>query len=200
MKRKQIVLGMVVLLASILPFSGYFAMSNGSFNSLLGSLENESFSDDKISVLESSSGSNTFTCSQVKAILGKFSMSSDKLDALRTVKDRIEDLENKHVILGAFNFSGDKKKASQILATARSANRGNSGGSNNSFGGGGFSSGGGGGGECQCYAICSGGQRDVLQVVNDGPMSYKSNVCQQKAMQFCSSFNAQVRKSNIKCN
>ncbi|MBM4373122.1 MAG: DUF4476 domain-containing protein, partial [Deltaproteobacteria bacterium] len=56
-----------------------------------------------------------FSTAQVKALLGGFVHSSDKLDLLRAVAGRIVDRENIFTIYGALVHSSDKEEARRIL-------------------------------------------------------------------------------------
>lgn len=55
----------------------------------------------------------------VARIIGSYPFSSDRLKVLVALKDTILDLENKYVILNAFTFSSDKRKAAKILASVK---------------------------------------------------------------------------------
>jgi Mg-chelatase subunit ChlD len=116
--------GFPILLLALAAASGAFALFAGpatamdgpAFAEFLTNLEEESFGDDKLNLVKTCASTNTFTCAQVARILGAFDFSDGKLKALTALKNRIEDPRNKHAVLAAFDFDGDKKKASRLLS------------------------------------------------------------------------------------
>lgn len=95
--------------------AGPLAMEPGTFETLLEEIDGQSFSDDKLMVLRSAAREAFFSTAQVKALLGGFVHSSDKLDLLRAVAGRIVDRENIFTIYGALVHSSDKEEARRIL-------------------------------------------------------------------------------------
>lgn len=55
------------------------------------------------------------SCAEVLEVLGVFSMESDRLELLKAMKPFIADPQEKLSIVASFKFSGDKKKAEEIL-------------------------------------------------------------------------------------
>ncbi len=92
------------------------AMEGKAFKKLIEGLEEEGFSSDQLNLLRAAASTNTFTCGQALSIFKVFDFSGDRLKALEVLKDRIEDPENRHLLLEAFDFDADKKKASDILS------------------------------------------------------------------------------------
>jgi len=90
-------------------------MDSGDFGSIRSSIAAESFSGEKLQVLESAIGQRDICGSQVIEVLGLFDFSSDKLKALELVKPHIVDPQNNFKIFGAFTFDADKKQAKKIL-------------------------------------------------------------------------------------
>ena len=80
-----------------------------SMDSLLASIKNASFSDDKLNVILSVSG-QSFTCAQVAQIISDLSFDNDKMKAVGYLKKGISDPENFTIIEQQFNFSSDKEK------------------------------------------------------------------------------------------
>ena len=78
-----------------------------SMDSIITSLKNASFSDDKINVILSVSG-QSFTCAQVVQILNELSFGKDKMRAVQILKNQITDPQNFMMIENAFDFSSEK--------------------------------------------------------------------------------------------
>jgi hypothetical protein len=91
-------------------------MSSVAFGNLIRALSSEGFADDKLNVLSTAlRGDNWFTVQQVKLILQQFSFPSDKLKALKMVRQRIVDRENAFELFSSFVHSSDKDEARKIL-------------------------------------------------------------------------------------
>ncbi len=83
--------------------------------SIRGAIEGESFSDGKLSVLQSALDGRSLCVGQVVEVLDLYNFSADKLKALRMMSSRISDGQNRYKILAAFTFDADKKQAKAIL-------------------------------------------------------------------------------------
>jgi len=85
------------------------------FSELLESLNQESSSKDKKTLVQTSAGKNTFTSYQVAEMLEHFSFSKDQLQTLEVLRPRISDIGNSFQLMDVFTFAKDKKRASQLL-------------------------------------------------------------------------------------
>ncbi len=94
---------------------GPIAMAPTGFRALLAEVDGQAFSDDKLIVVRSVSREAFFTTAQVKALLDAFVHSSDKVDLLRVVANRIVDRENIFTIYSSLVHSSDKDEAREIL-------------------------------------------------------------------------------------
>jgi len=94
---------------------GPFPMEPASFRALLAEVDAQAFSDDKLMVARSAAREAFFTTAQVKALLDAFVHSSDKVELLRVVANRILDRENIFTIYGSLVHSSDKEEAREIL-------------------------------------------------------------------------------------
>ena len=97
------------------PPPGPMPIDPNSLGQLLGAVNAEAFSADKLRVLNDGSAGQYFTVDQTIEVVNAFTFSADKLGALRTVAPRILDRQNQYKIYGAFTFSGDKEEAKRIL-------------------------------------------------------------------------------------
>lgn len=86
-----------------------------TFNAVIDSIENQSFSADKIRTLQDGVGSQYLMVSHVERVLPLFSFSQDKLRALELMAPRLVDRQNAFKIYNLFTFSADKEKARRIL-------------------------------------------------------------------------------------
>lgn len=90
-------------------------MSEAEFNSLISKITAESFGDDKLRVLRTAVKNNKFNCSQVVRLIGAFTYSEEKLDALRISYPEVVDPQNNYKIIDAFTYSSDKQEAEGII-------------------------------------------------------------------------------------
>ncbi|MCY1081547.1 DUF4476 domain-containing protein [Archangium lansingense] len=107
-------------LAAVLPAPAR-AMDGALFQQLKARLDDEHLSDAKLTILKTAASTNTFTCAQVARLVEPFSFGEDKLEALSTLKDRIEDPENKRKLVTLFSFDDEKEKAKALLAHIQKA-------------------------------------------------------------------------------
>ena len=90
-------------------------VTRATFKALLGEIDGQAFSDDKLMIVRSATRNAFFSVAQVKSLLDAFVHSSDKLDLLRVVADRIVDRENIFTIYSSLVHSSDKDEAREIL-------------------------------------------------------------------------------------
>ncbi|MHB8873318.1 MAG: DUF4476 domain-containing protein, partial [Myxococcaceae bacterium] len=90
-------------------------LDQGDLSAITTQISEESFSEQKLAVLEAAAAQRGFCAAQVIEVLGLYSFSKDKLQALRLMKSHIVDPQNQYKILGAFTFDNDKKQAKSIL-------------------------------------------------------------------------------------
>jgi hypothetical protein len=82
---------------------------------VVAAMNEQSFSDDKLAVLTEAMKEAYVMVAQVRRLLDQFSFPDDKLQALRLLKGRITDPQNKFQLYGAFVHSSDKDEAKKIL-------------------------------------------------------------------------------------
>ena len=114
----------IIALINLLPQDIYFVpisteviypMDDYHFAQFLSTLENESFSDDKLLFLRQVSTKNFFTCEQLGKIIDKFTFSDDKLEAVKILKSRLVDPENAFTLKDNFTFDSDKNRFMEII-------------------------------------------------------------------------------------
>ncbi len=91
------------------------AMSDPDYRAIVSSINNESFEENKISVLQSSAKYNYFSVDQIIGFMELSSFSSWKLKALELTYPFVVDKNNSYKIINALTFSEDKQKAQRIL-------------------------------------------------------------------------------------
>ena len=91
------------------------AMAPAPYAQLVASVNAQSFSSGKTSVISTAASANYFTCAQVAGLLRVLSFSNDRTSALRVLSPRIVDRSNAHLIYGALTFSSEKEEAARIL-------------------------------------------------------------------------------------
>lgn len=91
------------------------AMSKVDFSTLIVSLKEQAFTDDKLKVLEAAAAQNAFSAAQAVAILEQITFPDSKLEAVRFLAGKIADKENLFLIYKSFVHSSDKDAAKKIL-------------------------------------------------------------------------------------
>ncbi len=90
-------------------------MSEERFASLLGQLDAESFSDDKLDILHTSFKDNYFSVSQVSLIMDRFDMDDNKVQAVAILYPHIVDRENCFKLLTKVTFGDSKDRLKEII-------------------------------------------------------------------------------------
>jgi len=93
----------------------HFAMNTNDFQKLYQNVQDESFSDDKLSIIRIAVRKNYFNIDQLVNLLDLFSFADDKISCVRIVYPKIVDKDNAHNLLNAFTYSDDKKKVEKII-------------------------------------------------------------------------------------
>lgn len=115
---KELLVESYLLLFSIPDFefdNDYYVMSDYDFKLLLSDLKSESFTEDKLSIIEMVSSSNYFTVSQVFQIVEIIDFSSDRIEAIRLLFPSVVDKYNSYRLLSLFNNSIDKNTVRNII-------------------------------------------------------------------------------------
>jgi hypothetical protein len=81
---------------------------------ILVAIEAEIASSDMLSALKFSSRNASLTAAEAVTVLEEFGASSDKLEALTIMRDRISDPDNWQVLVEAFSFSDDREAARNL--------------------------------------------------------------------------------------
>ena len=90
-------------------------METSQFLELLNTLNQQSSSKDKKTLIKTAVNYNRFTTEQVIQLLEPIDLARDKLGTLEFLRPHIVDLENGFQIMDIFTFAKDQKKASEIL-------------------------------------------------------------------------------------
>ena len=100
------------------PPPGPQPLSDGQMRNLLGTMSRESFARDKLNVLQSASGGDSFfVVEQVQQVLAQFQFSKDRLAAVRMLWPRVLDRQNGFQLNSAFQFSADKEELKRIITS-----------------------------------------------------------------------------------
>lgn len=91
------------------------AISESDYRNLVTSINNESFEENKVTILRASAKYNYFTVDQVIGLMDLSTFSSWKLRALEITYPLVLDKNNSFKIINSLNFSDDKQKAQEIL-------------------------------------------------------------------------------------
>lgn len=118
LKAKEIIFDSYLLLFSIpdLEFDDHLIMSEQDFKQLVSDLKNESFTEDKLTIIELVSNSNNFTVSQVYQILETIDFSEDRIEAIELLYPSVVDKYNSYRLLSLFNNSTDKQTVRNIIS------------------------------------------------------------------------------------
>ena len=93
-----------------------YSMPPSDFTQLKNQINQASFSDEKLSLIELSSRNSTFTADQIKILISDISFASDQIEALEILAPRLEDPNRSFVILEAFTFQSSKSEAQEIIS------------------------------------------------------------------------------------
>lgn len=116
---KELLVESYLLLFSIPDFefdNNYYLMSENDFRLLLSDLKQESFTQDKLSIIELVSSANFFTVSQAYQIVETIDFSENRIEAVRLLFPSIVDKYNSYRLLSLFNSSEDKQTIRNIIA------------------------------------------------------------------------------------
>lgn len=91
------------------------AIPEPDYRQLVSSINNESFEENKLAVLQASAKYNNFSVEQIIGLLDLSTFSSWKLKALELTYPFVVDNYNSFKIINAFTFSEDKQKAQAII-------------------------------------------------------------------------------------
>lgn len=89
--------------------------AESDFAAILSAIENASFGEEKIGVVETAAQGNLFTVDQVGRMVDAMSFSAEKLKVVELTRGRMVDRQNAFKLLEHFTFSGDKQKAQALL-------------------------------------------------------------------------------------
>jgi len=115
---KELLVESYLLLFSIPDFefdNNYYVMSDYDFKFLMSDLKSESFTEDKLSIIEMVSSSNYFTVSQVFQIVETIDFSNDRIEAIKLLFPAVVDKYNSYRLLSLFNNSIDKNTVRNII-------------------------------------------------------------------------------------
>ena len=86
------------------------------FCGLLHALEEPTSSkEQQNNLIKTATANHDFTCEQVTKILEKFDFSREQLQALKTLRPQISDIENLFEVLDSFSFGKEQKKANKAF-------------------------------------------------------------------------------------
>ncbi len=91
------------------------AMPDPDYRMLVNSINNESFEENKVSVLQASAKYNYYSVDQIIGLMELSSFSSWKIKTLEMTYPFVIDKNNSYRIINALTFSEDKQKAREIL-------------------------------------------------------------------------------------
>ncbi|MCB0820009.1 MAG: DUF4476 domain-containing protein [Bacteroidetes bacterium] len=92
-------------------------MDQASFNSAIGTINNQTFEDNKLQIAKQVIGSNCVTSAQVAQIMGGFTFEESKLDFAKFAYGRTFDIGNYFVVNNAFTFSSSVDELNDYIAT-----------------------------------------------------------------------------------
>lgn len=112
----------VVEVAPVQYVSGYTgnigcAIPESSVSSIKSSVEDESFSDDKMNVAKQAIRNRCITVSQVRNIMSVFDFEDKKLEFAKYAYERTYDVDNYYLVNKDFDFSSTKDELNKYLQT-----------------------------------------------------------------------------------
>jgi hypothetical protein len=94
-----------------------YTINDKRYQDLLIRMNGASFSDNRDTLLKTSTTAFAFNCNQVLALISTHTFESSRVDGLEILKNNILDPQNKVTIINGFNNADYKKKATELLAS-----------------------------------------------------------------------------------
>lgn len=94
-----------------------FAMNPQVFNQLKASINNQWFSDGKMSVFNQAVQANYFTTAQVNELINLFSFSNDKLEVAKRAYTKTVDTENYFMVFDSLQWNSSIQNLSSYIAS-----------------------------------------------------------------------------------
>lgn len=116
---KELLVESYLLLFSIPDFefaNNFYVMNENDFRLLLSDLRQESFTQDKLSIIELVSDANFFTVSQAYQIIETIDFSEDRVEAFRLLFPSLVDKYNSYRLLSLFKSSIDRQTIRNIIS------------------------------------------------------------------------------------
>ncbi len=92
-----------------------YPMADAALQDLMRAIKRESFSENRLRVLQQAVPGHYFVVAQAQQVLSIFSFSGDRLAAMRLLKPRLLDRENFFKLYDSFSFSSEKAELKKIL-------------------------------------------------------------------------------------
>lgn len=92
-----------------------FPASSADMGNLKGSIQKQSFSDNKMNVAKTFLKNKCLSVSQIKDVMGLFSFEADKLSFAKLAYDRCVDKENYYMVSDAFSFSSSNDELTDYI-------------------------------------------------------------------------------------
>jgi hypothetical protein len=93
----------------------YYVMTDNDFKMLLSDLKEQSFTEEKLSIIGLASSSNNFTVAQVYQIVETIDFTEDRIEAIELLYPSIVDKYNSYRLLSLFSNSIDKQTVRNII-------------------------------------------------------------------------------------
>lgn len=94
----------------------YYVMADNDFRMLLSDLKSQSFTEEKLSIIELAALSNNFTVAQVYQIIETIDFSQDRIEAIELLYPSIVDKYNSYRLLSLFDNSIDKQTVRNFIS------------------------------------------------------------------------------------
>jgi hypothetical protein len=92
-----------------------YPASSADMGNLKGSIQKQSFSDNKMNVAKTFLKNKCLSVSQIKDVMGLFSFEADKLSFAKLAYDRCVDKENYYMVSDAFSFSSSNDELTDYI-------------------------------------------------------------------------------------
>ncbi|MGB1248488.1 MAG: DUF4476 domain-containing protein [Chitinophagales bacterium] len=93
------------------------AMSDGDFQVLLATIQNQWFASDMMAVYNQAVVSNHFTAQQAKQLVNTFTYDSDKVNVAKSTYTKTIDKENYYIVYDALDYSSSVQELSAYIAS-----------------------------------------------------------------------------------
>jgi Domain of unknown function (DUF4476) len=90
-------------------------VTESDLNSIIQSVHNQKYTDDKFKTLQTASKNRCYSVAQIKKLAGEFTFGSEKLKVFKLLYEKCSDKENYYKLVDELNFDSEKEELRQFI-------------------------------------------------------------------------------------